>query len=77
MIKHSCFSAGVPVASPGGAVVTPYDQYKAFFYIVNGFEAVPHEYPFMAALMNRGRQFCGGSLIDDNHILTAAHCVAQ
>ena len=32
---------------------------------------------FQAALMNLQRQFCGGSLIDDNHILTAAHCVAQ
>lgn len=46
-------------------------------YIVNGYEAIKHEYPFMAALMNRQRQFCGGSLIDDNHILTAAHCVAH
>lgn len=57
--------------------VTLYSPLRAFFYIVNGFEAVPHEYPFMAALMNRQRQFCGGSLIDDNHILTAAHCVAH
>jgi len=32
---------------------------------------------FQAALMNLQRQFCGGSLIDDNHILTAAHCVAH
>jgi len=46
-------------------------------YIVNGVEAVPHEFPFMAALMNRNRQFCGGSLIDERHILTAAHCVAH
>jgi len=57
--------------------VTLYDNKKPFFYIVNGYEAVPHEFPFMAALMNRKRQFCGGSLIDDNHILTAAHCVAH
>ena len=46
-------------------------------YIVNGAEAVPHEFPWMVALLNHQRQFCGGSLIDDNHILTAAHCVAQ
>merc|ERR1711881_19756 len=54
-----------------------YHQAIAQPYIVNGVEAIPHEYPFMAALMNRHRQFCGGSLIDDNHILTAAHCVAH
>ena len=29
------------------------------------------------ALLNNGRQFCGGSLMDATHILTAAHCVAQ
>jgi len=57
--------------------VTLYDKKNPFFYIVNGYEAIPHEYPFMAALMNRKRQFCGGSLIDENHILTAAHCVAH
>jgi len=54
-----------------------YHQAIAQPYIVNGVEAIPHEFPFMAALMNRNRQFCGGSLIDDNHILTAAHCVAH
>jgi len=54
-----------------------YHQPIAQPYIVNGQEAIPHEFPFMAALMNRNRQFCGGSLIDDRHILTAAHCVAH
>jgi len=48
--------------------------------IVNGEQAIQNEYPFIAALLARDssgtkRQFCGGSLIDEYHILTAAHCV--
>ena len=46
-------------------------------YIVNGWVARNHQFPFMAAILNGNRQFCGGSLIDNIHILTAAHCVAQ
>ncbi|XP_054010459.1 proclotting enzyme-like isoform X2 [Hylaeus anthracinus] len=45
--------------------------------IVGGQNADPGEWPWIAALFNSGRQFCGGSLIDDKHILTAAHCVAN
>ncbi|EFN86241.1 proclotting enzyme [Harpegnathos saltator] len=45
--------------------------------IVGGRPADPGEWPWIAALFNAGRQFCGGSLIDDRHILTAAHCVAN
>merc|ERR1712062_662282 len=46
--------------------------------VVNGEDAPrPDErggYPFMAAIMYKGRPLCGGSLIDESHILTAAHC---
>lgn len=45
--------------------------------IVGGQNADPGEWPWIAALFNGGRQFCGGSLIDNKHILTAAHCVAK
>ncbi|XP_035730813.1 proclotting enzyme-like [Vespa mandarinia] len=45
--------------------------------IVGGQNADPGEWPWISALFNAGRQFCGGSLIDDKHVLTAAHCVVN
>merc|ERR1739848_427135 len=32
---------------------------------------------YIMRMMNRGNQFCDGSIIDEYHILAAAHCVAQ
>lgn len=45
--------------------------------VVNGWPADKNEWPWIAALLNNGRQFCGGSLIDASHVITAAHCVAH
>lgn len=44
--------------------------------IVGGQEATPHEYPFQVALFIGAGFFCGGSLISDQWILTAAHCMS-
>jgi len=42
--------------------------------IVGGTEATPHSYPWMAALFVDDTWFCGGTLISDEWVLTAAHC---
>jgi len=42
--------------------------------IVGGSEATPHSYPWMAALFVDDTWFCGGTLISDEWVLTAAHC---
>jgi hypothetical protein len=41
--------------------------------IVGGQNADPLEWPWIAVLFNGDRQFCGGSLIDDIHILSAGN----
>ena len=45
--------------------------------VAGGWPADRNEWPWVVMLMNRDRQFCDGSIIDQHHILTAAHCVAQ
>jgi V8-like Glu-specific endopeptidase len=50
---------------------------KQFPKITGGRPADPQEYPWMAALITSIRAtqaFCGGVLITDRHVLSAAHC---
>ncbi|VVC33672.1 Serine proteases, trypsin family, serine active site,Peptidase S1, PA clan,Serine proteases, trypsin [Cinara cedri] len=43
--------------------------------IVGGTEVKDNEYPWMASLWNTKRKFfCGGSVVTDQYVLTAAHC---
>ncbi|KAM9804913.1 mast cell protease 1-like [Neosynchiropus ocellatus] len=42
--------------------------------IIGGRISKPHSRPYMASLQGDGRHLCGGILIRDNFVLTAAHC---
>nr|XP_045598972.1 proclotting enzyme-like isoform X1 [Procambarus clarkii] len=49
---------------------------KPLTRIVGGTPSDPREWPWVAALMRQNTsQYCGGVLITDKHVLTAAHCV--
>lgn len=52
-----------------------YDRTPPSFRIIGGGHTGINEYPWQVALVYNRKFFCGGSLISDRHILTAAHCV--
>lgn len=48
--------------------------------IINGFEAVNHSFPWVVSLRLKNKNqilehFCAGSLINNDTVITAAHCV--
>ncbi|XP_055526988.1 serine protease SP24D-like [Wyeomyia smithii] len=45
--------------------------------IVGGQFAEPHQFPYQVALFYKGRFRCGGSVIESQWVLTAAHCVVN
>ncbi|KAJ8918118.1 hypothetical protein NQ315_011575 [Exocentrus adspersus] len=44
--------------------------------IIGGDEIAPHTRAYQVALIINGQNFCSGSLISQNYVLTAAHCTA-
>ena len=54
----------------GVPAITP----NAMSRIVGGIEATAHSWPWMVSLQSDGDHFCGGSLINAQWVLTAAHC---
>lgn len=47
------------------------------YRVVGGEEVVKHEWPWQVAVLKGNEQFCGGTLIAPQWVLTAAHCIRK
>ncbi|KAH7348225.1 trypsin [Pyrenochaeta sp. MPI-SDFR-AT-0127] len=63
-IPALCLGAAIPQDFPDGED------------IVGGEPAAAGNFPFIVSLQRNGAHFCGGSLLNANTVVTAAHCVA-
>ncbi|XP_021330146.2 granzyme-like protein 1 [Danio rerio] len=54
--------------------LVPHLTFTARVGIVDGTEAEPHSRPYMVSLQKKSRHICGGFLIHQQFVLTAAHC---
>lgn len=63
--RKNSFKCGIPAISP-----------LINSRVINGIQARPHSWPWTVSIQLRKKNFhfCGGSLITNRHILTAAHC---
>ena len=59
--------------------LAPIEYFDSIYRIVGGMEADKWEFPWLVSLQLKengvNEHYCGGSIISDNYILTAAHCV--
>ncbi|XP_046721875.1 serine protease 27-like isoform X2 [Silurus meridionalis] len=73
--KGTCVLCGLLLNSTGSfAQVDGCGQAPLNTKIVGGQDAVPGSWPWQVSIQTGGRHFCGGSLINQNWVLSAAHC---
>jgi len=77
MMKHSLSKVALATAISAVTLANTVNASTSMVRIIGGADAVPNTYPWMVSIQSKtdSEHFCGGSLIDESYILTAAHCI--
>ena len=68
-------SGAALAGNSGGLDVQATEESDVTTKIVGGTETSPYSRPYQVAMLYNGRQICGGTLISNQWVLTAAHCL--
>ncbi|XP_018415220.1 PREDICTED: ovochymase-2-like [Nanorana parkeri] len=53
------------------------NNYSLLSRIVGGTTAKEHDYPWIVSITRKSKHVCGGALVSERHVITAAHCVTD
>ncbi|XP_057632902.1 serine protease 33-like [Chionomys nivalis] len=75
--RTDSYSLSPTAGSPSAPLDSVCGRPSASGRIVSGQDAQPGEWPWQVSVRENGEHVCGGSLIAEDWVLTAAHCFSQ
>lgn len=75
MILKAAVAAAIATLVAQRVTAAPLPESDVTTKIVGGNVAPNGAFPFIVSLSSGGKHFCGGSLLNEEYVLTASHCL--